>query len=576
MIELVSNVVLLITALLLVSIVFYGWGQITFVILGTRKSLLSPAATVWIGFCTVLFFIQLIHLFVAIDWRVSVAVMALGLGRILLFDQAKISSVLPNAGSLLKTHPWYTLLGFILVVLLCLRAMQLPTMYDSGLYHFSSIRWTNEQPIVPGLGNLHWRLALNQSYFGFLALLNVFPVWGKGYALGGLFLLTFGLVSLLEMSSVIKSKWPIGVFVSVLIIYLLLLSPLVANPSPDLAVAVLQVIIFSYLLVVVLERDANALHRQQLLIVILFLSVAIATVKLSSVGFAAACAVLVFWYLLKLKVLCTSLVLRAAALLIAVVMLYIGRGYLLSGAPFFPSPLGGIWSLPWAVAPGVAEFESKLIYAWARSPGIAAPHLLPAGFGWIPNWFDSFPKPVLLLICFAVALCFYRLFVPNAKALGDRPQSTDVLYTPLIAGIIFWFVTAPDLRFLGATGVLLFVLSACGAITAINSLWTRFTKEHTRTKSILLIGLGFVFLWKGNVFAFLPNAAWPEITRPEVVTQRSFKNAEVSVPKEGAQCWDASLPCAVGVSPSLKTVEMPRTRYFDHLLSKRFMYSIQE
>jgi hypothetical protein len=95
--------------------------------------------------------------------------------------------------------------------------------------------------------------------------------------------------------------------------------------------------------------------------VILFLSVAIATVKLSSLGFAAACAVLVFWYLLKMNALYTRLSLRAAALLMAVVMVYIGRGYLLSGAPFFPSPLGGIWSLPWAVAPGVAEFESKLI-----------------------------------------------------------------------------------------------------------------------------------------------------------------------------------------------------------------------
>lgn len=575
MIELVSNVVLLIAALLLLSIVFYGWGQITLAILGTRKSLLSQAATVWIGFCTVLFFIQFIHLFVAIDWRVSVVVIACGLGRILLFDQAKIRSFLPNVGSLLKIHPWHTLLGFILVVLLCLRAMQLPTMYDSGLYHFSSIRWANEQPIVPGLGNLHWRLALNQSYFGFLALLNVFPVWGKGYALGGLFLLTFGLVSLLEISSVIKSKWPIGVFVSALIIYLLLLSPLVANPSPDLAVAVLQVIIFSYLLVVVLERDANALHRQQLLIVILFLSVAIATVKLSSVGFAAACAVLVFWYLLKMNALYIPLSLRAAALLMAVVMLYIGRGYLLSGAPFFPSPLGGIWSLPWAVAPGVAEFESKLIYAWARSPGIAAPQLLPSGFGWLPNWFGGFSKQVLLLIFLAIALCFYRILAPNAKTLGSRLQATDVLYIPLIAGIIFWFVTAPDLRFLGATGLLLFLLTACGAITVTNCPW-RFPKEHNRTKSILLVGLGFAFLLKGNVFAFLPNAAWPEIIRPEVVTQRSFKSAEVSIPKDGAQCWDASLPCAVGVSPNLKTVEMPRTRYFDHLLSKRFMYSIQD
>jgi hypothetical protein len=576
MIELVSNVVLLITALLLVSIVFYGWGQITFVILGTRKSLLSPAATVWIGFCTVLFFIQFIHLFVAIDWRVSVAVMTLGLGRISLFDQTKICSLFSNAYSALKAHPWYTLLSLIVVVLLCLRAMQLPTMYDSGLYHFSSIRWANEEPIVPGIGNLHWRLALNQSYFVFLALLNLFPIWGKGYALGGLFLLTFGLVSLLEISSALKSKWPIGVFVSVLIIYLLLLSPLVANPSPDLAVAVLQVIIFSYLLVVVLERDAYALHRQQLLIVILFLSVAIATVKLSSVGFAAACAVLVFWYLLKLKVLCTSLVWRVAALLMAVVMLYIGRGYLLSGAPFFPSPLGGIWSLPWAVAPGVAEFESKLIYAWARSPGISSPQLLQPGFGWLSEWLSNFPKVVLGTVLSGGLLFLYSLLAANVRGLRNRFHQIDALYIPVIVGVIFWFITAPDLRFLGAIALLLFALSICRVTIVLCGRSSEPSKKQARSISALVLVSTLFLLYKGNVFDVMVNAGWPKLPRPEVVTQHSFDGTGVFVPKAGAQCWDVSLPCAVGVNPSLKRVEVPSTRYLDDLLGQRYMYSVQE
>jgi hypothetical protein len=44
------------------------------------------------------------------------------------------------------------------------RSMRPPTNGDSGEYHFNTIRWINAFPIVPGLGNLHGRLAFNQSF----------------------------------------------------------------------------------------------------------------------------------------------------------------------------------------------------------------------------------------------------------------------------------------------------------------------------------------------------------------------------------------------------------------------------
>src|SRR5688500_16524798 len=45
-----------------------------------------------------------------------------------------------------------------------------PLVYDTGFYHAQAVRWINEYPAVPGLANLHGRLAFNSSWFVWGAL----------------------------------------------------------------------------------------------------------------------------------------------------------------------------------------------------------------------------------------------------------------------------------------------------------------------------------------------------------------------------------------------------------------------
>src|SRR4029079_17401394 len=51
-----------------------------------------------------------------------------------------------------------------------------PEYHDFGNYHLATIRWLTAQPIVPGLGNLHFRLGFNQSYFLYPAQLIAKPL----------------------------------------------------------------------------------------------------------------------------------------------------------------------------------------------------------------------------------------------------------------------------------------------------------------------------------------------------------------------------------------------------------------
>ena len=53
--------------------------------------------------------------------------------------------------------------------------------YDTGLYHAQSIRWIEEYGVVPGLGNLHSRLAYNSAAFYLSALYSMAFLGGQSY-----------------------------------------------------------------------------------------------------------------------------------------------------------------------------------------------------------------------------------------------------------------------------------------------------------------------------------------------------------------------------------------------------------
>jgi hypothetical protein len=60
---------------------------------------------------------------------------------------------------------------------------------DAGLYNLSTIRWLQSYPTVPGLGDLHPRLAYNASYFLCMAALDVEPWLHRAQHVGAYLLL---------------------------------------------------------------------------------------------------------------------------------------------------------------------------------------------------------------------------------------------------------------------------------------------------------------------------------------------------------------------------------------------------
>lgn len=599
-VKLFSDVLVLLLVLASTAVVLHGWGRLTWRLLSIKQPTQPSVLTVWLGFCIVVAVLETIHLLVPIDWRITLAVTLVGvLGQRPQFNLANATeakspvAVEPAVGlgsltvSAIKRYPLFSAVGLSVIVSWCLLAMQVPSMFDSGLYHFGSIRWLNEHAIVPGLGNLHWRLALNQSYFGFLALLNIAPYWGHGYAAGGLFLLVLTAFTLLEVAVKQSMLWR-WIFGGLLFSYLCLLSGQLANPMPDTAMALVQVVIFVFLYCSLgtqttaqarTEPAANVAF-QHLQVVLVFLCLTIVTIKLSSVGFAAASFALVCVSLIRSsgRQLPYSLLLKVGGLVGLFTLVHISRSYLLSGTPFFPSPFGGIWSLSWAVPFGVVNNESQLIYAWARQPGISLISDVPAGFGWVAAWLLALPQTIKYLFLTSSLLVVLALILHSVSRVS-RPNKVWLLAIPIVTALLFWFFTAPDPRFLGAMVVLYFAWSIYVFFISLKSVLRQdvgsaFTVSRAVINLVVIVGMVTLFFrWSLlNVSTAQGWGSLPDSAREIQVNRSGYK---AFVPTTDTQCWDSELPCTVMLDDGLQRRPLSELMRWLALQPRRFSLSIE-
>ena len=584
MIKLFIDLLLLWGILLATTILCAGWGTLTLRLLCLPAPVALNSTTVWLGFAMTLGAVEFLHLFFAVDWKLTLFFMLVGLGGCLSatgMGQQGGFTWPRRVWRLLCTHRWYVLLALVIIVLWSLRAMGTPNNFDSGLYHFGSIRWLNESPIVLGLGNLHWRLALNQSYFGFLALLNVAPYWDHGYAAGGLFLLMLSAATLLESGATrsVAWRWVIG---AVLFVFMGYVASTTVNPSPDSAVTLIEIGIFLLLLRVASEKDAKPDQNITDLAVAVCLSLAVVTIKLSSLVFAILSMVVAVILYLKSTRPHHRVLLRLIALLALLGLVHLGRGYLLSGAPFFPVTIAGAWGLDWAVPQAVAQYESDLIFSWARAPGELTSAQVLGNWGWLEGWLRTLP--ILAWLTFGVASLLTTLnFIALRKTVSVVFRAQYLLYLPLFGSLIFWFLTAPDIRFLGAVHILylalaswIFVSNLCPNLDSNRNrnlypnpnLNLEQEQEQEQEQNFARATINKllsqpVFFWimlltvcllslKLTGLRSLSDTGWKAIPTASVAVHTTESGADIFVPVDGSHCWNAALPCASIFNQSLK------------------------
>ena len=412
------------------------------------------------------------------------------------------------------------LLGLLLLLVAGIRAAMPSALFDEGLYYTAFIRWSQQYGVVPGLGNLHHRLAFNSHWHLLQAALDWTALAARPlHDLNAWLWLVMGGLSLDSLARLRRGEsraWD-GFALG-----WLCLSPhwlaFYTGPTADLAVLYLTWGL-AWLCLRRLPWQLGAI-----------LAVWAVTLKLS------ALPVLLFPLYACLRARDGSWRQGGRPALVALLLglPWLVRSYLLSGYALFPARFSAVGQPDWQVPAEAAANAARAVRAWARRPGahdfwhsISEP--LTA---WLPRWWEGLPGLDQGLILAAVLL---PLAGWPALARPRRPGRRDALAVGFITlvGGLFWFGQAPDPRF-GYGWLALPLWLGLG-------IYLRPGRSRPVLVWLLTAALGVSLLMSFRQADRLEPAG---LVQPAPALRPAVTPIGVALqPVRGDRCYDAPLPC---------------------------------
>jgi len=413
---------------------------------------------------------------------------------------------------------------------------------DTGLYHVPIIKWLVEDPIRPGLANIHERLGFNSAWHVAAAMLSLdgakyFLPFTLSRALGVLVLVFF----LVEWRAMKREPDLPGVF-SVLVLGFLCVSARgfsneLGTLSTDMPSAMLALVCMQYF--IKLSRNACSTVPRQMLMILPVFAV---TIKLTQ---SPVLLLGVFAVVMSKKIPATATVVAISTL-----ALWCLRNLALSGCWFYPAALSCINTLPWTIT--TDHIGSTLQMITIRDPS----DTVAAGQGglterWITGFLHSKMVLLLLLSFFSgcVLLAGFRRIPGTIFLLASAAAAT---------GVVFWFVESPSIRF----GISFLAAAAMLPLAqGLAWLFQRHRKPAGYFMHLAAPGAAAVLIIRA-LAAFVPAAAtdstdyrqWPHIEKTAVITRTSDYGVEITSSKTANQnCWDAPKPCAAFASARIKS-----------------------
>ncbi len=401
--------------------------------------------------------------------------------------------------------------------------------FDDGLYHLQDVQWMTHYSIVPGLGNLHGRLAFNTSHTLFVALLDQLPLLPPARHIShGLLFLAFSL-------HVVRALWRIirhdagldDVFLLLSFPALLFISTnlrsQLAGIKNDYSVLILGLLMSAYILRHLQRRQS--IDRAEL-VVLALVAIAAVTVKISLFIIAGGLLLVLLWKRPRLTLL------AGAGLFVAIIGVWLARGVILSGYPAYPVTLLAV-PVDWRVPEAAAHAELQAITSFARSPGD------PSLTDWLPVWWGEnrrftfeFIAPLGLVIMASGLLVLYSLWRRTFTPWRSRLWLLPLI---LLAALGYWFLSAPAVRFGWA------IFWGLGASVTVISLH----QLRWRLRPIVLGMTLLLLLWALMRLGPLDRDSdgFPMRKPMRYDSETLASGLIVNMPAYGNQCWDVPLPC---------------------------------
>jgi hypothetical protein len=541
-----------------------GWGSLVNRLIGVSTQTTANISDAWTGLFAVIALVETCHLVVPIDWKITLIFLAMGYFEIIRLALHRIDFQHSSTKIPLRINPFLYVIGFVFLLIAASFAITTPINYDSALYHFQSVRWLNESPIVLGLANLHGRLGFNQSYFSFIALLNFYPILNKGHAIGGLLMLVMASATLLEARlDRIRGGWWLNIWFFVVFIGLYVQ---LSSPTPDIAVTALECCIFLFLIKIYSSDFQSREILTTNVVRIFLLSCVLVTIKLSAAIFSIMSILLILPFIQSTFTSHKKIYIYTSLFGCYLVLLHLTRGVLTSGLPLYPNALFAFWDFDWSVSPDQARGELSWIYSWARTP-LKEPSEVLGSWLWFSGWVQRLSQTQWVYIYSTLVLINLNLISLLIFKKYFKEWRLLVLYIPLISSVLFWFFTAPDWRFLGAIPTLLIALAGFVIIRCCTSVGSRLSfYKFPSYLAPSLVGAVILLTIESVDFKNLTLSGWRPVPVVETDQKLTASGASIFMPRTGDGCWNAPLPC----TPYLNSRLVLKRE--DHLIPQRLTW----
>lgn len=315
-----------------------------------------------------------------------------------------------------------------------------PMQYDTGLYHSQAIRWIEEYAVVPGLGNLHMRLAYNSAFMCLQALFSLNWLVGRSlHTLNGFFCLAI----LAYVCFTVRLWGDEGCQISDLLKCAMFV--FVVQKRYDISSSgtdIWPMLLIFYILVKWSELSEHGERNGVLYGYFCLVGVYAVTVKLSAAPIVTL-TIYPLCMLLKQKNFRALSAHAAGGLFILLPWLI--RNVILSGFLIYPLGKLDLFELDWKMDKAVLAQDSLDIKMYGR--GLRNPAEYDDSLvGWIPGWFlgkEVWQRTLLLFGAVCILIVLYFMWIKLKKQC--YPEA--VLFGVTVLNIGFWMFSAPLMRY---------------------------------------------------------------------------------------------------------------------------------
>lgn len=483
----------------------------TFLTAISAEHTLIPADFIFVGMALVNTFFATYSLFFKTDFKPFLILFVVCVVLTFVFKEKIYTGYYTKATG--YTLPFALIIYFL--------AASVPIHYDSGLYHIQALKWIEEYAVVPGLGNLHARLAFNPNLFNLTAGFSFSQFFNQPiYAVNSFFSIVF-LYFLLTIFFDKNLNLPISIYIFIFLLCafsILFIDARVSYPTADLAAGLLPFYLFIRYLIALNapEQKSKSPFPSELIVVFIILAVYILTIKISSLPILLLPILLLFRFKNTFD---KGLLIYAFVITVFIVLPWLTKNYFLSGYLIFPVPSIDIFNPDWKIPIAAVDFERRSIIDWAKiaSTNFSEVEKMPIT-EWFPTWYKNISSTwrIMVALAFTSPILFGLQYYFNKK-IRTRNDILIIWLTSFV-GTCFWFFTAPDVRF----GFPFIITAAFAPILFLGNLFLKLRRINTiirttgkKTVRLLLcispyIFVGLLFVIHFKQFLFLRHDA-PEI-----------------------------------------------------------------